>query len=92
MIITAIIVLSAVVISYLMLVFAEIPVIPLEFVTYLESVFPYVVRGVRFINSFMYASVVMPLAVVCLALHSFWVYYRIAMWIIKKIPMLSVND
>lgn len=92
MIIVAIIALSGIVFVYLMRTFAGLPLIPLEWMSYINELVPYVVRGVKFINGFMYAGVVIPLALVCLALHSWYVIYKIILWILKKIPMLGISD
>lgn len=92
MIILAIIALSAIVFVYLMRVLADLPVIPLGFLTYIEQVMPFIASGIKFVNTFTYAGVVIPLALVMVALHTFWVGYRVVMWIIKKIPMLGVDD
>lgn len=92
MIIAAIIALSAVVFVYVMRALANLPVIPSTWVAVISAYMPYVVRGVKFINAFVNVSIVMPLALVCLALHGVWTYYRIVLWIVKKIPMLGVSD
>lgn len=92
MIIVAIIALSLVVLIVIARILNTVPVIPNEFVTIINQVLPYVATGVKFINSFMYPEIVWPLAVACLGLHTFWTGYRIAMWVMKKIPMFGVSD
>lgn len=92
MIILAIIALSGVVFVYVMRVLANLPVIPMTWVAIVEGYVPFVVRGIKFLNAFMHVGIVLPLATVCLALHAVWTYYRIVLWIVKKIPMLGVSD
>lgn len=92
MIIAAIAVLSLVVISLLIGVLQAMPAIPNTFMTIVNQILPHVVRGVKFVNGFMYPAIVWPLAGVCLALHSFWTIYRLYMWVVKKIPMFGVSD
>ena len=88
----AIIALSTVVLAVLFSVLEAMPVIPDTFMTIFNYVLPHVVRGVKFVNGFMYPQIVWPLAGVCLALHTFWVGYRVYMWVVKKIPMFGVSD
>lgn len=92
MILVAILALSGVVIAVLVGVLRTLPVIPRTFVTVVNQVLPYVGRGIKFVNGFMYPSVVWPLAAICLTLHAFWVGYRLVMWVMKKIPMFGVSD
>lgn len=92
MIIIAIIALSAVVFVYLMSILNDIISIPLEFLIYVDNLIPYIASGIKFVNSCMYSGIVIPMAMVCLGLHSVFVTYRIAMWIIKKIPLFGVSD
>lgn len=92
MILLAIIALSGVVLALLIGVLQAMPAIPDTFMTIVTQILPHVVRGIKFVNGFMYPAIVWPLAGVCLALHTFWVGYRIYMWIVKKIPMFGVSD
>lgn len=92
MILVAIIALSAVVLAALFAILNAMPAIPNTFMTIINQVLPYVLAGVKFVNCFIYPAVVWPLALVCIALHTFWTGYRIVMWIVKKIPMFGVSD
>ena len=92
MIIVAIIALSLVVLAILANTLGNVPVIPQQFVTIIDQLLPYVARGVKFVNAFMYPQIVWPLAIACIALHTFWSGYRIVMWVVKKIPMFGVSD
>lgn len=92
MIIAAILVLSTVVIVLLIGVIQAMPAIPDTFMTIVTQILPHVTRGIKFVNAFMYPNIVWPLAGICLALHTFWVGYRLYMWVLKKIPMFGVSD
>lgn len=92
MILVAIIALSTVVLVALFSLLEAMPVIPNTFMYIINTVLPYVTRGIKFVNAFIYPAVVWPLAGVCLALHTFWTGYRVYMWIVKKIPMFGVSD
>lgn len=92
MIIVAIVALAGVVLALLFGLLQAMPAIPNTFMTIVNQILPHVVRGIKFVNGFMYPTVVWPLAAVCLALHTFWVGYRLYMWVVKKIPMFGVSD
>lgn len=92
MIIAAIIVLSTVVLVILFSIFQALPVIPQTWQVVVTYVMPHVVRGVKFLNDFMYPEIVWPLAVVTVTIHAVYKGYCIAMWVVKKIPMFGVSD
>ena len=92
MIIVAIIALSGVVLLGIYQLFNAFPALPNTFWSTINSVLPYVARGVKFINGFIYPEIVWPLATACLAIHTAYVGYRVYMWVVKKIPMLGVSD
>lgn len=93
MIIAAIIALSGVVLAILIYLIASAPIVTdTTFWTYFNYVMPYIVRGVKFLNGFVYPAVVWPLFGICVTLRTFWVGYRVVMWILKKIPMLGIDD
>lgn len=92
MILFAIIALSTVVIAVVFSILEAMPVIPQTFNTVVTYVMPHVIRGVKFINDFMFPEIVWPLAIVTVTVHGVYKAYRIAMWIMKKIPMFGVSD
>lgn len=93
MILLALIALSGVALAVIFGLFANLPTFSTTaFWQYFQYVFPYVVRGVKFVNAFMYPAVVWPLAGICLTLHVFWVGYRVVMWTLKKVPMFGITD
>lgn len=92
MVIVAVIALSTIVLTAIFVILNNLPAIPAEWVEYVSWVLPYIGRGIKFLNAFMYADIVLALAGICLALHAFWMGYRMFLWIVKKIPMLGVQD
>lgn len=92
MILVAIIALSTVVLGLIFSVLQALPVIPNTFMTIYNYVLPHVLRGVKFVNNFIYPQIVWPLAIVCIGMHAVYVTYRVYMWIVKKIPLFGVSD
>lgn len=92
MIIVAIVALAGVVLAVLYSLFQAFPVIPNTFWATIATMLPYIARGVKFVNGFIYPEIVWPLAGACIVLHTHYVGVRVVMWIVKKIPMLGVSD
>lgn len=92
MIVFAILALATVVIGVVFSIIEALPVIPQTFTTVVTYILPHVVRGVKFINDFMYPAIVWPLAIVTVTVHGVYKAYRIAMWVMKKIPLFGVSD
>lgn len=92
MIILTIIALSAVVLSLVMVAISNLPTIPPEVVGYITQMMPYIVRGVKYINYFCYAPVVVSCVTVTLLVGTAYRAYKLVMWITKKIPMFGVSD
>lgn len=92
MIVVAILALAYVVISKLVATFASFPTMPTSFLAVVQRYLPYVIRGVKFLNGFTHAEIVMPLVLVCIATHDAYTIYRLVMYVMKKIPMFGVSD
>lgn len=91
MIIFAILALAAIVLGTLFALITLVPQVPETFMFVINYVLPYVARGVRFVNGFMYPQVVWPLAAVCLGMHAFYVGYRLVMWVYEHVPLFGMN-
>lgn len=91
MIIFAILALAAIVLGTLFALVALFPEVPTTFLTVIRYVLPHVARGVRFVNGFMYPNIVWPLATVCLAMHAFYVSYRLVMWVYEHVPLFGMG-
>lgn len=92
MIIVAILALSTVVLAVLFSVIQALGSTDAGALVYVLQYMPYVVRGIKFINGFIYADLVMPLVASIFVAHGVFVTYRLYMWIVKKIPMFGVSD
>lgn len=92
MIVVAIIALSTIVLGLLFSVLQLLGPTDAGALAYVVLYLPYLVAGVKFMNSFCYASVVMPLVASIFVAHGVFTVYRLYMWIVKKVPMLAVSD
>lgn len=92
MILVAIIALSTVVLGLVFSIIEAFPVIPQTWTTIVTYVLPHVVRGVKFLNDFMYPQIVWPLAIVTVTIHGVYKGYCVVMWVVKKIPLFGVSD
>lgn len=92
MIVVAILALSTVVLGLLFGVLQSLGPTDSGVFTYVLTYLPYVVRGVKFINAFCYANVVMPLLGSILVARAVFITYRLYLWVVKKIPMFGVSD
>lgn len=92
MIIVTISVLAFVVLSLLINFLYTFPILDHTVVEAVMLVLPYIRRGVTFFNDFCYPVVVWTALGGTLALRVAYVSYRVTMWIIKKIPLLSIED
>lgn len=92
MIIVAILALSGVVLALLFSVLQQLGPGDSGVFSYILAYMPYVTRGVKFVNGFCYANVVMPMLASILAAHGVYVVYKLYMWVVKKLPMFGVSD
>lgn len=69
----------------------DIPDLPGEVHSYIETAFEYIVAGAGLLANYTPLSYLMILFGVLLAVDAGIVIYHLVMWIIKKIPMLGVS-
>lgn len=91
MILAAIVALSAVVITAIVAIFANMPVIPAGYAPYVVQLCGYVGQGVRIFNAFTHAEIVVPLLGVLIGVNVIYRGYKFAMWCYEKVPMLGVH-
>lgn len=69
----------------------EIPALPDGVQGYIDSAFDYIVAGAGLVANYVPLDYLMILFGVLLAVDGGIVVYHFVMWIIKKIPMLSIE-
>lgn len=93
MIVAAIIVLAGVVIVALINVLSGLPILDMSLLTTIfELVFPFLQRGMQFLNTFVYVNVVQALLLITVAVEAIVLDYKLVMWVATKIPMFGVSD
>lgn len=93
MIVAAIIILAGVVISQLVTILTGIPTFNLTMMSdTFTYIFPYLVSGMKFFNSFVYVSAVQAMLAITVAVEAILIDYKLVMWVATKIPMFGVSD
>lgn len=91
MLLVAILALMFVVINVVSNVLAGLPAIPDEAFTFIHTATPYLVQGIKIVNSFTHAEIVIPLVLFEVAAFEVYRLYRLVMWVAEKVPMLGVE-
>lgn len=73
-----------------MLIFT-IPSLPTEVQTYIDTLFEYLVTGASIVANYTPFAYIMTLFGIILAIDVGLNVYKFVMWILKKIPMISVS-
>lgn len=92
MILLAIIALSGVVLAVLIGIFVGLPDFPDSVDTYINLALQYMQEGAAFAFSFFYIDVVRVLFGITVTVYGVYTGYKLIMWVIKKIPMLGVQE
>lgn len=91
MIIVALLALLLVVINVVVNILSGFPPFPHEALDFMRQALPYMSDGIKILNSFTHAEVVIPLLVVELAVFETYRAYRVFMWVAEHVPMLGVK-
>lgn len=92
MIIVAIVALSGVVLLAVYAVFVGLPDFPPAVTSMIDQMLPYLSSGAKFLMSFVYPDVVVPLVSLLVAFYGVYEAYKFVMWVVKKIPMFGVSE
>lgn len=69
----------------------EIPQIPQQVHTYIDTAFEYIVAGAGLVANYVPLDYLMILFTVLLAIDAGILVYHLVMWVLRKIPMLGIE-
>lgn len=92
MIIVAIVALSGVVLALVWVALSNMPPIPPDLFSTIDTLALYFTQGAKVLMSFVYGDVVVALLGILLAFIGIYEAYKFVMWVMKKIPMLGVSE
>lgn len=92
MIVAAVLAFAWIVLSLVVNAFSGMPTLPTNPLTVLGEALPYVTAGIKFLNVFTHADIVLAMALICVALNDIFRGYRLIMWVAQKIPFFGVSD
>lgn len=70
----------------------DIPVIPPEVQTIINQILGYIDSGLGIVDFFCPLNLIMPGLNFIIALEAAYVGYRLVVWVLGKIPFLSISD
>lgn len=70
---------------------AELAAVPSKFATVIATAAAYIIDGIRIVNCYIDETYIAALLAFVLVLDAFILLYRVVMWVLRKIPFLSID-